>query len=48
LEGFEHAADKGYLTKRLDGTVWQSDIWQAGMGIAATGADSTPTLNLDA
>jgi hypothetical protein len=33
-EGFEHAADKGYLTKRLDGAVWQSDMWQAGMGIA--------------
>lgn len=32
-EVFEYAADKGYLIKRVDGTVWQSDIWQAGMGI---------------
>ncbi|KAK7398744.1 31 glycoside hydrolase [Neonectria punicea] len=32
-EVFVEAADKGYLIHRLDGTVWQSDIWQAGMGI---------------
>jgi alpha-D-xyloside xylohydrolase len=28
-EGMEH----GYLLKRLDGSVWQWDMWQAGMGI---------------
>ncbi|KAM0326713.1 hypothetical protein ACHAQA_006586 [Verticillium albo-atrum] len=32
-EIFEEAADKGFLIHRVDGTVWQSDIWQAGMGI---------------
>jgi alpha-D-xyloside xylohydrolase len=30
---FEEAMGHGYLVKRLDGSVWQSDIWQAGMGI---------------
>ncbi|PQE07332.1 glycoside hydrolase family 31 protein [Rutstroemia sp. NJR-2017a WRK4] len=30
---FEDAMEHGYLIKRLDGSVWQSDIWQAGMGI---------------
>lgn len=28
-EGVEH----GYLVKRADGTVWQWDMWQAGMGL---------------
>lgn len=32
-EVFDEAAEKGYLIQRLDGSVWQSDIWQAGMGI---------------
>lgn len=40
-EVFGYAAGKGYLIKRLDGTVWQSDIWQAGMGIVDfTNADA--------
>lgn len=30
---FYEAAEKGYLIKRLDGSVWQWDMWQAGMGI---------------
>lgn len=30
---FDEAAEKGYLLKRADGTVWQWDLWQAGMGI---------------
>ncbi len=30
---FDEAAEKGYLVKRPDGTVWQWDLWQAGMGI---------------
>lgn len=30
---FDEGAANGYLLKRPDGTVWQSDIWQAGMGI---------------
>ena len=30
---FDEAAEKGYLIKRKDGTIWQSDSWQAGMGI---------------
>ncbi|KAL2815274.1 glycosyl hydrolases family 31-domain-containing protein [Aspergillus cavernicola] len=29
---FDEAADKGYLLKRTDGSVWQYDFWQAGMG----------------
>jgi len=32
-EAFEELMDKGYLIKTLGGSVWQSDIWQAGMGI---------------
>jgi alpha-D-xyloside xylohydrolase len=28
-EGMEH----GYLVKRTDGSVWQTDLWQAGMGM---------------
>lgn len=28
-EGMEH----GYLLKKTNGDVWQTDLWQAGMGI---------------
>jgi alpha-D-xyloside xylohydrolase len=30
---FDEATEKGYLIKRTNGDVWQSDIWQAGMGV---------------
>jgi len=30
---FAEAVEKGYLLKRTDGSVWQWDLWQAGMGI---------------
>lgn len=30
---FAEAAQKGYLLKRTDGSVWQTDLWQPGMGI---------------
>jgi len=30
---FEEASRKGYLLKRADGRVWQTDQWQPGMGI---------------
>ncbi|KQQ68565.1 alpha-xylosidase [Microbacterium sp. Leaf320] len=30
---FREAADQGFLVKRPDGTVWQWDLWQAGMGL---------------
>ena len=30
---FEEAMEKGYLLKRPDGTVWQWDLWQSGLGI---------------
>lgn len=30
---FREAAEKGYLLKRKDGSVWQWDLWQPGMGI---------------
>ncbi|MFB2600026.1 alpha-xylosidase [Herbiconiux sp. P17] len=30
---FAEAAAAGYLLRRSDGTVWQWDLWQAGMGI---------------
>ncbi len=30
---FEEGAAQGYLLKHKDGTVWQTDQWQAGMGI---------------
>ena len=30
---FAEAADHGYLIKRTDGSVWQTDLWQPGMGI---------------
>lgn len=32
-EVFEHAMENGYLIKRIDGSTWQGDNWQAGMGI---------------
>jgi alpha-D-xyloside xylohydrolase len=30
---FEEAVQSGYLLKKPDGTIWQTDQWQAGMGI---------------
>ncbi|WP_062530481.1 alpha-xylosidase [Demequina rhizosphaerae] len=30
---FREGMEKGYLVKRADGTVWQWDQWQAGMGL---------------
>ncbi|KAF2403337.1 hypothetical protein EJ06DRAFT_541243 [Trichodelitschia bisporula] len=30
---FTHAAQNGYLLKRTDGSIWQWDLWQAGMGL---------------
>jgi len=30
---FDEAVERGYLLKKTDGSVWQSDLWQAGMGI---------------
>ncbi|GAA2719596.1 alpha-xylosidase [Cellulomonas aerilata] len=30
---FDEAADAGYLVRRADGSVWQWDLWQAGMGL---------------
>ena len=30
---FADAARKGYLLRRQDGSVWQTDMWQPGMGI---------------
>jgi alpha-D-xyloside xylohydrolase len=30
---FEEARREGYLVRRADGSVWQWDLWQAGMGI---------------
>ena len=30
---FREAAEKGYLVRRTDGSVWQWDMWQAGMGL---------------
>jgi alpha-D-xyloside xylohydrolase len=30
---FAEAAERGYLIRRTDGSVWQNDLWQAGMGI---------------
>ena len=32
-ECFEEAVEHGYLIKKADGSVWQTDLWQAGMGI---------------
>jgi len=30
---FREAGDAGYLVKRTDGSIWQWDLWQAGMGL---------------
>jgi len=30
---FKEGMEKGYLLKRRDGSVWQTDLWQAGMAI---------------
>ncbi len=30
---FKEAKDKGYLIKKTNGDVWQTDLWQAGMGV---------------
>lgn len=30
---FREAADQGFLLRRTDGSVWQWDLWQAGMGL---------------
>lgn len=30
---FSEARDRGYLVRRADGSVWQWDMWQAGMGL---------------
>ncbi|MEU6779385.1 alpha-xylosidase [Nonomuraea angiospora] len=30
---FAEAAERGFLLKRPDGSVWQWDLWQAGMGL---------------
>jgi len=30
---FLEGKEKGYLLKKTDGSVWQTDLWQAGMGI---------------
>ncbi|MCL2702853.1 MAG: alpha-xylosidase [Defluviitaleaceae bacterium] len=30
---FKEGMENGYLLKRLDGSVWQTDLWQAGMAI---------------
>jgi alpha-D-xyloside xylohydrolase len=30
---FAEARDAGFLVRRADGTVWQWDLWQAGMGL---------------
>lgn len=30
---FDEGMEMGYLIRREDGSVWQSDLWQAGMGI---------------
>ena len=32
-EIFDEAAANGYLIRKTDGSVWQTDLWQAGMGI---------------
>ena len=39
---FAEAAKKGYLIRKRDGSVWQTDLWQAGMGIVDfTNPDAT-------
>ncbi|MBO4449458.1 MAG: alpha-xylosidase [Clostridiales bacterium] len=32
-ELFDEAAAAGYLIRKTDGSIWQNDLWQAGMGI---------------
>ncbi|WP_036317905.1 alpha-xylosidase, partial [Microbacterium sp. B24] len=39
---FGEAADPGYLVRRADGSIWQWDLWQAGMGLVDfTNPDAT-------
>jgi alpha-D-xyloside xylohydrolase len=39
---FREAADQGFLVTRPDGSVWQWDLWQAGMGLVDfTNPDAT-------
>ncbi|MGC5170581.1 alpha-xylosidase [Microbacterium sp. DT81.1] len=39
---FAEGAEAGYLVKRADGSVWQWDLWQAGMGLVDfTNPDAT-------
>ncbi|MET9250092.1 alpha-xylosidase [Nonomuraea sp. NPDC003709] len=39
---FAEAAERGFLLKRPDGSVWQWDLWQAGMGLVDfTNPDAT-------
>ncbi|WP_251455464.1 alpha-xylosidase [Microbacterium sp. Marseille-Q6648] len=39
---FAEAAERGYLVRRADGSVWQWDLWQAGMGLVDfTNPDAT-------
>lgn len=39
---FDEAADLGYLLRRADGAIWQTDLWQAGMGLVDfTNPDAT-------
>ena len=30
---FQEGMEQGYLIKKTDGSVWQTDLWQAGMGL---------------
>jgi alpha-D-xyloside xylohydrolase len=30
---FREAAERGFLVRRADGSIWQWDLWQAGMGL---------------
>lgn len=30
---FQEGMEKGYLIKKTDGSIWQTDLWQAGMGL---------------
>ena len=32
-EMFEEGREKGYLVRKANGEVWQTDLWQAGMGL---------------
>ncbi|MCL3778230.1 MULTISPECIES: alpha-xylosidase [unclassified Actinomyces] len=39
---FNEAAERGFLLRRTDGGVWQTDLWQAGMGLVDfTNPDAT-------